>query len=140
MFEGLKKSLGNILNKLSQTELKGKPVDSILWNFKLALLENDVALSVTDMICTEVKNQLQGIKVQRFEDKRKIVEKILRSVINNILISEAKIDLLDRVKKKKEGLDAGYWILDTGSWILGNCCGLRVTPAMLVGDPVFKRG
>ncbi len=102
MFEGLKKSLGNILNKLSQTELKGKPVDSILWNFKLALLENDVALSVTDMVCTEVKNQLQGIKVQRFEDKRKIVEKILRSVINNILISETKIDLLNLVKKKKE--------------------------------------
>ncbi len=102
MFEGLKKSLGNILNKLSQTELKGKAVDSILWNFKLALLENDVALSVTDMVCTEVKNQLQGIKVQRFEDKRKIVEKILRSVINNILISETKIDLLNIVKKKKE--------------------------------------
>jgi len=82
--------------------LKGKSIDSILWDFQLALLENDVALSVTDMVCTEVKNQLQGIKVQRFEDKRKIVEKILRSVINNILISETKIDLLNLVKKKKE--------------------------------------
>ncbi len=102
MFEGLKKSLGSILNKLSKTELKGKSIDSILWDFKLALLENDVALSVTDMICDEVKNQLQDIKVQRFEDKRKIIEKILRSVINNILTSETKIDLLNLVKKKKE--------------------------------------
>ncbi len=100
MFDGLKKSLGNILNKLSKTELKGKSIDSILWDFKLALLENDVALSVTDIICNEVKNQLQDIKVQRFEDKRKIIEKVLRSVINNILTSETKIDLLNLVKKK----------------------------------------
>jgi len=102
MFEGLKKSLGNILNKLSKTELKGKSIDSTLWDFKLALLENDVALSVTDIICNEVKNQLQGIKIQRFEDKRKIVERVLREILNTILISETTIDLLTLVMKKRE--------------------------------------
>jgi fused signal recognition particle receptor len=102
MFEGLKKSVGNILNKLSKTELKGKSIDVILWDFKLALLENDVALEVTDIVCNEVKKQLQGIQVHRFEDKRKIVKQVLCEIIHTILISETTIDLLNHVKNKKE--------------------------------------
>jgi fused signal recognition particle receptor len=102
LFEGLKKSLGTILNKLSKTELKGKSIDSLLWEFKLTLLENDVALSVTDIISNEVKNQLQGIKVQRFEDRRQIVERVLREIIHTILLTKTNIDLLTLIQKKRK--------------------------------------
>ena len=33
---------------------------------------------------------------------------------------------------------AGYWILDAGSSVIVAGCGLRVTPEMLVEDPVLK--
>ena len=102
MFEGLKKSLGSALDKLSKTELKGEKLDSTLWDFKLALLENDVALSVTDRICNEVKRSLQGVEVKRFEDRKKIVEKSLREILYDILITEREIDLLDLAEKKRE--------------------------------------
>jgi len=102
MFEGLKKSLGTILNKLSKTELKGKKLESILWDFKLALLENDVALSVIDMICNKVHIKLQRVEVKRFEDRKKIVEQTLREILYDILITERKIDLLDLAEKKRK--------------------------------------
>jgi signal recognition particle GTPase len=81
MFEGLKKSLGNILDKLSKTELNEKKLEAILQDFKLALLENDVALSVTDRICNEVKIRLKGVEVKRFEGRKNIVEKALREIL-----------------------------------------------------------
>ncbi len=102
MFEGLKKSLLNILDKLSKTELKGKKLDSNLWSFKLALLKNDVALSVIDRICDEIKKNLQGVEVKRFEDRKKIVETALREILYDILITERKIDLLYLAEKKRE--------------------------------------
>ncbi len=63
MFERLKKSVGSLIDAISKTELKGEKLDSLLWDFKLTLLENDVALPVVDQICEDAKKKLQGITV-----------------------------------------------------------------------------
>lgn len=102
MFEGLKKSLGKVLSNLSKTELRATKLDPILWDFKLALLRNDVALSVTDKICDEVKRDLNGVEVKRFSNKGKIVENSLREIICNILRQERRFDLLDLAAEKKQ--------------------------------------
>jgi fused signal recognition particle receptor len=102
MFEGLKKSLGNILDKLSKTELNEEKLDTILQDFKLALLENDVALSVTDRISNEVKIRLKGVEVKRFEGRKNIVEKALREILYEVLITDRKIDLLDLAERKRK--------------------------------------
>lgn len=102
MLEGLKKNLNKIIDKLSKTELKGDQLDKILWDFKLALIENDVALSVTDKICDEVKSRLQGSEVKRFEDKKNIVKKALTETLSSILGTEGEIDLPKLIASKRQ--------------------------------------
>ena len=102
MFEGLKRSIGKLLDNVVKVELTDKELDSVLWDFKLALIENDVALSVADQICEEVKKKLIGLEVKRFEDRKKIVEKALREALSNILTTDRKVDLLGLAEKKRQ--------------------------------------
>jgi len=102
MFEGLKKSVEKLLDNVVKTELKESEIESILWDFKLALIENDIALSVADKICDDAKLKLVGSAIKRFEDKKKIVENTLREILHDVLVTEKKVDLLDLAEKKKE--------------------------------------
>jgi fused signal recognition particle receptor len=81
--------------------LKGEQLDSLFWDFKLTLLENDVALPVVDQICEDVKKKLQGITVGRLDDKRKIVKEALGETLYGILKTDVRVDLLDFASKKR---------------------------------------
>ena len=101
MFEGLKRSIGKLLDSVVKTELKGKELDSILWDFKLALIENDVALCVADQICKETKMMLEGLEVKWFEDRKKIVENALREILQRVLTNK-NVDVLNLAEKKRQ--------------------------------------
>jgi signal recognition particle GTPase len=84
MFEKLKKSVSGLVNKISETELKPESLRSILWDFKLNLVENDVAMVVADHICEEIEKRLTGLKVNRLGDKKNVVkETFWRSLKTN---------------------------------------------------------
>jgi len=102
MFEGLKRSVGKLLDSVVRTELKDRELEPLLWDFKLSLIENDVALSVADQICEEVKKSLRGLEVRRFEDRRKIVEEALREILHDVLKTERRVDLPALAEKKRE--------------------------------------
>ena len=101
MFEGLKKSLGALVDRISKIELKEEQLDPVLWDFKLTLLENDVGLDVADKICEDVKKRLSGIHVGRLEDRKKIVEDALRQTLYEVLKPEKGVGLLDLAEKKR---------------------------------------
>jgi len=101
MFEGLKKSLGALVDRISKTELKGEQLEAVLWDFKLTLLENDVGLEVADRICDDVKKRLVGVQVGRLEDRREIVEDALRQTLYEVLKTGRGVDLLDLAAKKR---------------------------------------
>lgn len=101
MFERLKQGVNRIINAISKTEFNNEKLDAILWDFKLALLENDVALIVVDQICENVKQKLRGVEIGRLDDKKKIVKRILNEVLYEILQTNENIDLLDLVSKKR---------------------------------------
>lgn len=101
MFEKLKNAFNFVLDKLSRTELNNEKLESLLWDFKLSLLENDVALSVTDEICGEIKTKLQQTGVGRLENKKEVVEEALRESLSQILNISAKVDLLGLLAAKK---------------------------------------
>lgn len=102
MFEGLRRSVGKLLNRVIKTELKGDQLDALLWDFQVTLLENDVALSVADQICDEVKRKLKGFEVTRFEDRQKIVKRVLQEVLYDILMTARQVSLLDQIESKKQ--------------------------------------
>jgi len=100
MFEKLKAGLSGLVSKITTTELKAKQLQPILSDFKLSLIENDVALPVAERICDEMEKRLDGVEVKRLEDRKEIVEMNLREILLEILNTGEKIDLLKAAKEK----------------------------------------
>jgi fused signal recognition particle receptor len=102
MFEKLKSGLKNLVNKVTTTELKAENLRSILSEFKLSLVENDVAFPVAEKICNEIEKRLEGVQIRRLEDRKKIVEKNLREVLLEVMQTNNNIDLLKAIEEKRK--------------------------------------
>jgi len=113
VFEKLRKGFSNLVNKVTTTELKADKIRPVLGDFKLNLIENDVAVSVADHICEEMERRLDGVQVKRLEDRGKIVRANLDEILLSVLTTNEKIDLLKRVEEKRESNEP-YVILFVG--------------------------
>jgi fused signal recognition particle receptor len=102
VFEKLRTRVSSLVNKVATTELKADQLHPILEDFKLSLIENDVAMSVADHICEEMEKRLNGIQVKRLEDRKKIVERKLQEILLEIMATKEKINLLESVGKKRK--------------------------------------
>ncbi len=102
MFEKLKSGLKGLVNKVTTTELEAENLRPILSEFKLSLVENDVAFPVAERICDEIEKRLDGVQVKRLGDRKKIVEENLREVLLEVMQTNNKIDLLKAVEEKRK--------------------------------------
>jgi len=102
MFEKLKSGLKGLVNKVTTTELKAENLHPVLSEFKLSLVENDVAFPVAEQICDKLEKRLNGVQVKRLEDRRKIVEKNLQEVLLEIMLANNKMDLLEAIEEKRK--------------------------------------
>jgi len=101
MFERIREALSGLIDKISMTELKPENIQEILWDLKLTLLENDVALTVAEHICSEVEKKLMGLKVSRFEDRRRVVREALRKTILDLFKIQEDIDFMGIIERKR---------------------------------------
>jgi len=101
VFEKLKEGLSGLVEKIATTELKAENLCPILSNFRLNLIENDVAVAVADHVCEEMEKRLDGVQVRRLEDRKEIVKKSLREILLAILTTNETIDLLENVEEKR---------------------------------------
>jgi fused signal recognition particle receptor len=102
MFEKLKSGLKGLVTKVTTTELKTENLRPVLSDFKMSLVENDVAFPVAERICDEMEKRLDGVQVKRFEDRKKIVEQNLRDVLLEVMLTNGRIDLLKAVEEKRK--------------------------------------
>ncbi len=102
MFEKLKSGLSGLVNKITKTELKAEKLHPVLSDFKLNLIENDVAFPVAELICNEMEKRLDGVQVKRLEDRRKVVKANLRDVLLETMLTNDGIDLLTVIEEKRE--------------------------------------
>ena len=102
MFEKLKSGLSGLVNKITTTELKAENLRPVLSEFRINLIENDVAVPVAERICDELEKRLDGVQVKRLEDRRKIVKENLREVLLETMLTNDKVDLMKTVEKKRE--------------------------------------
>lgn len=102
MFEKLKSGLKGLVNKVTTTELKPENLRPLLSDFKMNLVENDVAFPVAELVCDEMEKRLDKVQVKRLEDRRKIVEKNLREVLLETMQTNTKIDLLNVIQEKRK--------------------------------------
>ncbi|RLI15735.1 signal recognition particle-docking protein FtsY, partial [Candidatus Bathyarchaeota archaeon] len=101
MFEKLKSGLSGLVNKITTTELKAENLRPILAEFKINLIENDVAVPVAERICEEMEKRLDGVQVKRLEDRKKIVRENLREILLETMLTNDKIDMLKAIEEKR---------------------------------------
>ena len=102
MFDKLKSGFKGLVTKVTTVELNPENLEPILSDFKINLAENDVAFPVADRICEELEKRLTGAKVKRLDDRRKIIEEDLRQVLLEVMLTDNKIDLLERITEKRQ--------------------------------------
>ena len=102
MFEKLKRGFKGLVTKVTTTELKPENMRSVLADFKMSLVENDVAFPVADHVCDELEKRLTGVQVKRMEDRKMIVEENLRKVLLEVLLTQKNIDLPQSAEEKRQ--------------------------------------
>ncbi len=102
MLEGLRRGLRKVLDKITKTELSPEKLEPVLEELKLMLLENDVAFSVAEAVCSDLARELTGLKVSRTSDKRALVREALKKAILSVLSASEPPDLEVLVKAKRQ--------------------------------------
>jgi len=101
LFEKLRTRMSDFLDNFSKTEIKGKELERLLEEFKLLLVENDVAFEVAEHICQIMKEKIEKTLVSRFADRREMIRSTLREVLEDVLNSGGKVDIVERVQGKR---------------------------------------
>jgi fused signal recognition particle receptor len=102
LFEKLKSGLEDFLDKISKTELNEKTINSLIEDLKLILIQNDVAFTVAENICNQLREQLTALEVKRFGDHLTKAKTILRDILQKTLVNNGKENLFDIIKIKQE--------------------------------------
>ncbi|MCZ2808360.1 MAG: signal recognition particle-docking protein FtsY [Candidatus Bathyarchaeota archaeon] len=113
MFEKLRKGLSSAVNKIVITELKAEKLRPILEEFRLNLIENDVAVPVAYYISEELEKRLDGVQVKRLGDRKELVKDTLHAVLIEILTTKEEIRLLENIERKRQ-MKEPYTILFVG--------------------------
>jgi fused signal recognition particle receptor len=113
VFEKLRKGLSSAVNKIVTTELKAEKLRPILDEFRLNLIENDVAVPVAYYITEELEKRLDGVEVKRLGDRKKLVKETLHEVLIEILTTKETVNLLENIEQKRQ-MKEPYTILFVG--------------------------
>jgi fused signal recognition particle receptor len=113
VFERLRKGLSSAVSKIVTTELKAEKLRPILDEFRLNLIENDVAVPVAYYITDELERRLDGVEVKRLGDRKELVRDTLHEVLVEILTTKETVNLLGSIEEKRRGKEP-YTILFVG--------------------------
>jgi fused signal recognition particle receptor len=102
MFDKLRKAFSNAAKTIGQKELSEKDLDDNLFDLQLALLESDVAQEVIDDLSARLKKELLGLKLERGQVAEDIIRSKLHNAIGEMLARCGKIDLIEKIKAKRE--------------------------------------
>jgi len=101
LFDRLRAQFSNFYDRISKTELKGKDLDTVLDEFQLSLIENDVAVSAADFIGNELREKLKDAQFGRFTDPRARIKVILQEVLLSLLQRAGQLDIFALIDRKK---------------------------------------
>jgi fused signal recognition particle receptor len=114
MFDKLRKAFSSAAKTIGQKELSEKDLDDNLFGLQLALLESDVAQEVIDDLSARLKNELLGLKLERGQVEEDIIRSKLHNAIGEMLARGGKIDLIEKIKTKKETKHGPFVIVFLG--------------------------
>ena len=114
MFDKLRKAFSSAAKTIAQKELSEKDLDDNLFDLQLALLESDVAQEVIDDLSARLKKELLGLKLERGQVAEDIIRSKLHNAIGEMLARCGKIDLIEKIKAKRETKGGPFVIVFLG--------------------------
>ena len=112
MFDKLRDAFSDAAKSFGEKEIKEKDIDNFLGELEISLLESDVATEVIDLIKSDLKQKLIGIKVEKNEIGNFIKQSLIE-IISNLFDEAGKIDILKNISLKKDSGEP-YIILFVG--------------------------
>lgn len=87
------------LGKITSKTIEDKDIETLMWEFQLGLLENDVAYDTAQKICGDIKANLVGKPVRRGQ-----VDTAIKNAITFAIRDVLKegYDLIEKIKKSKK--------------------------------------
>jgi fused signal recognition particle receptor len=115
MFDKLKKAFSRAAKGIGQKELTEKVLDDTLLDLQIALLESDVAQEVVDDLSAKLKKELLGLKLEKEEEEAtQIVQSKLQAEVNEIFARADRLDLIEKIRAKKEAKAGPFVIVFLG--------------------------
>jgi len=101
MFEKLRSAFERLSNSISLKTLGSGELDKVLQDFRISLLDSDVALEVVEAIQDKLRRDIVGAKVKRTDSTREFVRSRLAEVILDILNAPRPPDLDQSIQMKR---------------------------------------
>ena len=102
MFDQLRKALSKATRSIVQKELTEKDINNIFFDLELDLLQSDIAQEVIDHLFVKLKSELVGMKLEKEQNAEDIISTNFRNAIVELFLTAGEIDLLQKIKEKKE--------------------------------------
>jgi len=97
LFEKLKSTFNKLVERLTTVELSEKAIEDLHEELLLDLVDSDVAYDVAEYIIESLKEKIVGVKLSRFDDKRKVIRTKLREVLLDTFKKVGDLDLVEYV-------------------------------------------
>lgn len=102
MFDQLRKALSKATRGIVQKELTEKDINNIFSDLELDLLQSDIAQEVIDHLFVKLKSDLVGMKLEKEQNAEDIINTNFRNAIVELFLTAGQVDLLQKIKEKKE--------------------------------------
>jgi len=114
MFDKLKNAFSSAARSIGQKEITERVLDDTLMELQIALLESDVAQEVVDDLSNELKKELLGLELEKGQKASSIIEAKLQESIAGIFARAGQLDLVDKIKAKKDAKQGPFSIVFLG--------------------------
>jgi fused signal recognition particle receptor len=135
MFDKLKKALSGAAKSIGQKEITERVLDDTLVDLQIELLESDVAQQVVDDLSARIKKELLGLKLEKGQEAGQIIESKLQEIVASIFAKAGRLDLIEKIKAKKEAKQGPFVIVFLGINGTG-----KTTTVAKVGNLLRKSG
>src|SRR5215813_195359 len=110
MFDQLRKAFSIATRSIGQRDLSEKDLDNSLRDLQLGLLESDVAQEVIDDFSAKLKKDLLGLKLEKHDKAEELIKSKFQNVIAEMFAKTGKVDIINKIKTKRE-LKSGPFII-----------------------------
>jgi fused signal recognition particle receptor len=110
MFDQLRKAFSIATKSIGQRDLSEKDLEYSLRDLQLGLLESDVAQEVIDDFSAKLKKDLLGLKLEKDDKAEELIRSKFQNVIAEMFAKTGKVDLIHKIKTKRE-LKSGPFIV-----------------------------